>query len=187
MERKSVAVKKLLPTMNTHDPSVIWFLKPHVTLLPRGTTDVIHQLSGGDANELYFHLIGPPCVRVRYHLVDASSFSYRSEYVNPPPTIISAKTDGKNGRTLQALEGSRRGGVTRAQRRAVGFKRTTQAIRKLQKGACTTLKINVKISKNTARIVFVYRHWSMKPPRRVIASTLQHATGFCRLSKTRLL
>jgi hypothetical protein len=51
-----------------------------------GTTESIHQLSGGEANDVYFHLIGPSAL-ILYHLTDANSFSYWSEYVNPPPMI----------------------------------------------------------------------------------------------------
>jgi len=69
---------------------MIWFLNPQV-ILPFGTTEVIHQLSGGEENAVYFHLIGPS-ILVLNHLTDANSFSYWSEYENPPP-IISAQNE----------------------------------------------------------------------------------------------
>lgn len=64
---------------------MIWFLNPQV-ILPFGTTEVNHQLSGGEENEVYLHLIGPS-ILVLNHLTDANSFSYWSEYENPPPVI----------------------------------------------------------------------------------------------------
>lgn len=68
--------------MNTHEPS-IWFLNPQV-MFPHGITERIHQLSGGDANDVYFHLIGL-FIFILNHLTDDNSFLCWSKYENPPP------------------------------------------------------------------------------------------------------